>query len=60
MSQSVNNWWTGVGWVGMLGLFLIVSCPWMDRRSAAKRPGYDEYIKRSTMFFLMPPRKQAD
>lgn len=57
MSQSLSNWWTGIGWVAMLALFLFVSCPWMDRRSAAKRPGYAEHMERSTMFFLVPPRK---
>ncbi len=59
MSAGLQNWWTGIGWLGMLALFLFVSCPWMDRRSAAKREGYADYIKRSTMFFLMPPGKRA-
>lgn len=58
MSQSVGNWWTGIGWVGMLALFLFVSCPWMDRRSAAKRPGYAEHMQHSNLFFMTPPKKQ--
>jgi len=50
--------WTGIGWVAMLALFLFISCPWMDRRSAVKRPGYAEYMQHSTLLFLWPPRKR--
>ncbi|MEL7128172.1 MAG: DUF1295 domain-containing protein, partial [Pseudomonadota bacterium] len=59
MSAGLENWWTGVGWVAMLGLFLFVSCPWMDRRSAAKRAGYAEHIKTSNLFFMTPPRRSG-
>lgn len=58
ISQSLSNWWMGIGWVAMLALFLFISCPWMDRRSAAKREGYEEYMKRSNLFFMTPPRKK--
>lgn len=57
ISAGLGNWWTGVGWVGMLALFLFVSCPWMDRRSAAKREGYAEHMETSNLFFMTPPRK---
>ena len=60
MSAGVENWWTGIGWVAMLILFLFVSCPWMDRRSAAKRPGYAEHMKTSNLFFMTPPRKKTE
>ncbi|MEO9969662.1 MAG: DUF1295 domain-containing protein [Hyphomonadaceae bacterium] len=50
--------WTGIGWVAMLALFLFASCPWMDRRSAAKREGYAEHIENSNLFFMTPPRKK--
>ncbi len=60
MSAGLDNWWTGIGWLAMLVLFLFVSCPWMDRRSAAKRPGYADYMKHSTMFFMVPPVKPKD
>jgi len=59
MSARLENWWTGIGWVAMLALFLFVSCPWMDRRSAERRPGYAEYMKRSNLFFMTPPRKNS-
>jgi steroid 5-alpha reductase family enzyme len=58
MSHSLSNWWMGIGWVAMLALFLFISCPWMDRRSAAKREGYSEYMKHSNLFFMTPPRKK--
>ena len=58
MSAGLANWWTGIGWIAMLALFLLVSCPWMDRRSAAKRPGYAEHMKTSNLFFMTPPRKK--
>ncbi len=49
--------WTGVGALAMLLLFLFISIPMMDKRSAAKRPGYADYMKRSSAFWMLPPRR---
>lgn len=49
--------WTGVGTLSMLILFLFISIPMMDKRSAEKRPEFARHMKNSSAFFLMPPRK---
>jgi len=48
--------WTGIGALAMLGLFLFISIPMMDRRSAAKRPGFADYMQSSRAFFMWFPR----
>ncbi len=58
LSAGWQNAWTCIGWIAMLALFLFVSCPWMDRRSAAKRDGYADYIKTSSMFFPTWPKRR--
>lgn len=39
-------WWTGVGFVAMLLMFVFASIPMLDERSCERRPGYDEHMKR--------------
>jgi steroid 5-alpha reductase family enzyme len=39
-------WWTVVGPLAMVLLFVTVSVPLMDRRSLARRPGYAEHMRR--------------
>lgn len=50
--------WSGLGAVAMLGLFLFISIPMMDERSAAKRAGYRDYMKNSSALLMLPPRKR--
>lgn len=49
-------WWAAAGWLSMLGLFLGASVPMADKRSLARRPGYAEYVKRTSAFIPLPPR----
>lgn len=50
-------WWAAAGWLSMLGLFLGASVPMADKRSLARRPGYAEYMRRTSAFMPMPPRR---
>ena len=47
-------WWTVVGPIAMLVLFMFVSVPLMDRRSVARRPGYIEHMRRVPALLPFP------
>lgn len=47
-------WWTVVGPITMVLLFTFVSIPMMDRRSLARRPGYDQHMRRVPMLLPRP------
>jgi steroid 5-alpha reductase family enzyme len=40
LAAAPDEWWTGVGALSILALFLFVSVPWMDRRMLAGHPEY--------------------
>lgn len=44
-------WWTSVGFVSMLMLFLFVSIPMIERRHLKRRPAYSELMQRIPMLF---------
>lgn len=39
-------WWTGVGFVAMLAMFVFASIPMLDERSLERRPGYADHMER--------------
>jgi len=43
LAADARWWWTVVGPLGMVVLFVAASIPLMDRRSEQRRPGYAEY-----------------
>ncbi|GIE85563.1 DUF1295 domain-containing protein [Actinoplanes regularis] len=49
-------WWTIVGPITMVLLFVFVSVPMMERRSEARRPGYAQHRQRVPALFPRPPR----
>jgi steroid 5-alpha reductase family enzyme len=46
LASAPSWWWTAVGPLAMLALFVFVSVPMMDRRSLERRPGYAEHMRR--------------
>ncbi len=52
-----EGWWTGIGFLVMLILFVFISVPMMDRRHREKRPEYEGYIKRVSALIPLPPKK---
>jgi len=50
-------YWTGIGALGMIILFVFISIPMMEKRNLAKRPAYQEYIDRVSMLIPLPPKK---
>jgi len=56
-SASPDYLWTVVGFVGMVILFLFGSIPMMDDRSKEKRDGWEEHVKKTSGFLILPPKK---
>jgi steroid 5-alpha reductase family enzyme len=56
MAADPRWWWTIVGPVAMVVLFVGVSIPLMDKRSLARRPGYAEHMRRVAALLPRPRR----
>lgn len=53
-------WWTGIGVLLLLAMFLFASIPMMEKRMLAKRPEYGDYIKKVPAFFPSRPPLSLD
>ena len=51
-----SAWWVFIGPVAITAMFLGVSIPWLDRRSAERRPAYAEHMKRVSGFVPWFPK----
>lgn len=49
------EWWSVAGALAMTAMFVFVSIPLLDERSAARRPGYREHMKRVSALVPLPP-----
>ena len=49
-------WWTAIGPVAMIAMFVGASIPMMDTRSAERRPGFAEYAARTPALWPRRPR----
>ena len=49
-------WWTGVGAVAMIAMFVFASIPMMETRSLERRPGYAAYAARTSALLPWPPK----
>jgi steroid 5-alpha reductase family enzyme len=53
-----GTWWTAIGPIVMSTLLIRVSGKGLLEKSIGKRrPGYDEYVRRTSGFFPLPPRQ---
>ncbi|UDY34497.1 DUF1295 domain-containing protein [Dermatobacter hominis] len=57
LSADPGWWWTVVGPVAVLVMFLTASIPLLDDRSRERRPGFSEYAARTSALVPLPPRK---
>jgi steroid 5-alpha reductase family enzyme len=51
-------WWTIVGPLAMVAMFLAASIPMLDDRSRERRPGYAAYEARTSALVPWPPRRE--
>lgn len=49
-------WWTAIGPLAMIAMFLGASIPMMDTRSAERRPGFADYASRTPALWPRRPR----
>lgn len=57
LPYALNLWYYGVGFVGMVILFNVVSIPLMEKRQLKRRPSYAEYRRTTSRLLLLPKRK---
>lgn len=50
-------WWSVIGVLAMIGLFVGASIPLAEKRSLARRPQFAEHQRRVSMLVPWPPRK---
>jgi len=58
MAAAPAWWWTIVGPLAMVAMFLAASIPMLDDRSRARRPGYAAYAERTSVLVPWPPRRE--
>ena len=57
LAAAPSLWWTGIGALAMILMFVFASIPMMEERSRASRPDYEGYAKRTSVLVPWPPRK---
>jgi steroid 5-alpha reductase family enzyme len=58
LSADPAWWWTVIGPVAMVVMFLTASIPMLDDRSRARRPGFAAYADRTSALVPWPPRPE--
>jgi steroid 5-alpha reductase family enzyme len=57
VAAAAGGWWTVLSPLAMTVLLMRVSGVTLLESALAKRPGYQDYIARTSAFFPRPPRK---
>ena len=57
LAANLSWWWTVAGPIAMLALFIFISIPLLENKQIAKRPQYNEYKEKVSMFIPWFPRK---
>lgn len=56
LAAAPQRWWILIGPAAISALFLLVSIPWLDRRSLERRPDYGDYQRRTSALLPWPPK----
>jgi steroid 5-alpha reductase family enzyme len=54
MAVAPQYWWTAIGFLAMLAMFLFASIPMMEEKNRKSKPGYDSYISRVSVLLPLP------
>lgn len=46
LGLDLGLWWTGIGWMGMLLMFLLASIPMMEKKNKHSKKGFEEYVRK--------------
>jgi len=52
-----ENWWSSIGIISMIILFVFISVPMMDKHHLHKRPEYEHYLKEVSALVPLPPKR---
>jgi steroid 5-alpha reductase family enzyme len=58
LSAAPGYWWTVVGPLAITVLFATASIPMLEKRSAERRPDWDDYRRRTSVLLPRPPRSR--
>jgi steroid 5-alpha reductase family enzyme len=58
LAADPGSLWSGIGALSITAMFLLVSIPMLDRRSAARRPAYTDHMKRVSRLVPWRPRRE--
>lgn len=58
LSAAPSWWWTVIGPIAMIAMFLGASIPMLDGRSAARRPAFAEYAECTRALLPLPVRRR--
>lgn len=56
LAAAPGYWWTVVGAVSISIMFAAASIPMLEKRSAARRPAWADYARRTSVLVPRPPR----
>ncbi len=57
VSADPAVWWTGIGGLAIVLMFVFASIPMLDERSRERRPGFEAYARRTSALVPRPPRR---
>jgi steroid 5-alpha reductase family enzyme len=57
LAVGLGFWWSGIGVVAMVAMFLGASIPMLDDRSEARRPEFAAYRRRTSALIPRPPKR---
>lgn len=58
LAADIFYWWTIIGPVSILMLFIFISIPLMDNRNLEKRPNYGKHMEKVSKLLLLPPKEE--
>jgi steroid 5-alpha reductase family enzyme len=60
LAASLSYWWCFAGPLAITILFIVVSIPLMEKRQLARRPNFEEYKERVSVFIPWFPKKNKE
>lgn len=57
MSIVPSFWWTAIGFIAMLIMFLFASIPMMEAKNRKSKTGYQEYVKKVSILIPFPYKR---
>lgn len=57
LPYAIEYWYYGIGALGMVILFNVVSIPLMEKRQLKRRPEYSEYKKETSRLLILPKKR---